>query len=421
MGKNLKRSLYFVVASYFRLWAMIQLKLWHPTIFVVTGSSGKTTVLHLLESQLGKKARYSHHANSSFGIPFDILGLKRTTLLTSEWISLLLKAPFRALKRPYKESLYVVEVDCDRPGEGEFLATLLKPHYTLWVSLSRTHTVNFDALVRSGVFPTVEDAIAHEFAAIVAHTRFHVFANGDTPVIAAIIQKLAIPNTLITLDQLKSYRPGFTKTSFHTETGVYTLPVLSPMETFYGMMMIVQLFERLSLPVDPAFPSFTLPPGRSSVFEGVKETVLVDSSYNATPDGMHAIVEMFSLLPGKKKWAVIGDMVELGDEEQEEHERLAKLLKHSDIEHLVFVGPRTSKHTYPKVQNDIPSVAFDQPKEALDYIQSQLNGKEIILFKGARFLEGVVEALLLHKKDAAKLARREKAWQQRRNQWGLSL
>jgi hypothetical protein len=48
-----------------------------------------------------------------------------------------------------------------------------------------------------------------------------------------------------------------------------------------------------------------------------------------------------------------------------------------------------------------------------------LQGGETILFKGARFMEGVIENLLVDKKDAAKLVRREKIWEIRRKQWGF--
>ena len=59
------------------------------------------------------------------------------------------------------------------------------------------------------------------------------------------------------------------------------------------------------------------------------------------------------------------------------------------------------------------------PKEGLDFILKNLKGGETILFKGARFLEGIIEKLLLNKSDIDKLVRREKAWQNRRKEWGL--
>ena len=71
---NLKKKFYFVAAGYFKFFANISLKRWHPRIIIITGSAGKTTMLNLVESQLGDKAHYSHNANSAFGIAFDVLG-----------------------------------------------------------------------------------------------------------------------------------------------------------------------------------------------------------------------------------------------------------------------------------------------------------------------------------------------------------
>ena len=85
MIKAIKKSLYFPIAYYFRFFAQIRLSIWKPIVIVVTGSSGKTTLLNLIESQLKEKAKFSHFANSSFGIPFNILGLDRKKLTIEEY------------------------------------------------------------------------------------------------------------------------------------------------------------------------------------------------------------------------------------------------------------------------------------------------------------------------------------------------
>src|ERR1035437_5074898 len=132
--QKLKKTLYFTVASYFKFFAQIQLKFWHPQVIVITGSNGKTTMLNLLESQIKDQARYSHHANSSFGIPFNILNLDRKTLTIGEWPMLFLLAPIQAFKKLHHEKIYIVEADCDRPNEGKFLGQMLKPEITIWLS-----------------------------------------------------------------------------------------------------------------------------------------------------------------------------------------------------------------------------------------------------------------------------------------------
>ena len=86
---NTKKKLYLFAARYFRFFANISLKRWRPRIIIVTGSAGKTTMLNLIESQLGTKAHYSHNANSAFGIAFDVLGQRGITGSRLHWLALI--------------------------------------------------------------------------------------------------------------------------------------------------------------------------------------------------------------------------------------------------------------------------------------------------------------------------------------------
>ena len=185
---RLKKKMYFRVAAYFGYFAKKVLKKWNPRIIVVTGSSGKTTTLNMLEAQLGDKAIFSHNANSAVGIPFHILGMQGIQESRWEWIGKFIKAPLQSKRVMHKADIYVVEADADRPGEGRFLAELLKPMVTVWVSSSRTHSMTFEALVGEGGFKSLEQAIAHEFAYFGDHTQKLLITDGDNPDIKAALQ-----------------------------------------------------------------------------------------------------------------------------------------------------------------------------------------------------------------------------------------
>ena len=423
MLEKLKSSLYFPIASYFAFFASIQLKLWHPMVIVVTGSSGKTTLLHLLESQIRENVRYSHHANSSFGIPFDILDLHRKSLIVTEWISLFILAPVRAFKKPFAQKIYIVETDCDRPHEGKFLSKLLKPNITLWVSSSRTHSMNFDNLVRLKRFSSVDEAIAFEYGYFLQHTKKLAIVAGENELIAKQFNRTNAEIHIIKKDCLNEYTPSSKGTDFVINKRNYHLPVLVPQEIFYSLSMTLSLIKYLNITADLSFSKLTLPPGRSSLFPGIKDTTLIDSSYNANLSSMRTIIEMFVKFPAKSKWAVLGDMLEQGNEEREEHEKLADLIAAAKFNHIILMGPRVKKYTYPKLKellkNEHVLNVFVDPKEVLDYLNENLRGGETVLFKGARFLEGVIEHLLTDKHNADYLCRREKIWQIRREKWGL--
>ncbi len=408
--RSLKKRLYFFVAYYFKFFAQIQLGIWKPKIIVVTGSTGKTTLLHILESQIQEQAMYSHRANSSFGIPFNILGLERKSLTLGEWPALFFLAPLKAFQNLHKQRIYIVEADCDRPYEGKFLAQLLKPSITIWLSSSKTHTLNFTV--------PVEENIAKEFGYFLENTSGYSIVNGDSKLILDQLVRTHSEVKKINKKSLESYQIFKKGTSFKIAGKVFTINYLLPEDTSYLILATFELLKKLNIPFDSKFAKLILPPGRSSLLKGIKKTTIVDSSYNATPASVTAILKMFKVYPASKKWVVLGDMIELGTEEQIEHQKLAPFIAAVKPEKIILIGPRVSRYTYPKLYID-NAYKFDDPKEALIYIKHNLSGGEVILFKGARFLEGIIEHLLENKEDVSKLCRREAAWQERRKKWGL--
>jgi len=424
MFQKIKRVFYFAAAWYFRIFAEIKLQRWNPRIIVITGSSGKTTLLHLIESQLGDIAKYSHHANSSIGIPFDILNIHRQDLTLTEWPGIFLSAPFRMFSKVPKEKIYVVEADCDRPYEGDFLSSFLRPEVTLWTNVSRTHSMNFDPLVESGKFKRLEDAIAYEYGFFAERTTNLVVINADNPFeldeikrATAKIEKVSVSNSL------RNYSIESEKTEFDFGDLVIRFKYLMPEETAVSILMTRILLDYLGIKFDKSFNSFELPPGRNSMFRGIKGITIIDSTYNANLDSMTAVLNMFSKIKSNNKWVVLGDMLEQGKNEPEEHKNLAKMVSKFDFKRVILLGPRVSAYTYPElkklIDNSVLIEHYINPKDVLEYLMKNLKGGEIILFKGARFLEGVIENLLEDKNDRVKLSRREKIWEIRRKKWGL--
>lgn len=332
-----------------------------------------------------------------------------------------IQAPFRAFATYYPESIYVVEADCDRPNEGDFLGSWLKPEVTIWIDSSRTHSQHFDYLVESGLFPNVDSAIAYEFGRFVKYTSKLVMANGDNELVLQQTRDILAKIQLLSISELRSYEPTLTHTTFRTDSRTLNVPALLPREFFYALGAVTKLMDYLQLPLDENFSQFALPPGRSSVLAGQQGTTIIDSSYNANLASDKAILEMVDGLRLRNLWVVLGDFTEQGKEEAEEHAGLAELLKQVEFEKLILVGPRLARFTYPELPENLQkkTVLFERPLSALHHIQSSLRGGEALLFKGARFLEGVIEHILQDPKDSARLCRREEIWQIRRKQWGL--
>lgn len=404
---KLKKLLYFPLASYFKFFSSIRLNNWKPRIVVITGSSGKTTLLHLLELQIGDSAVYSHFANSAYGIPFNILGLRRKSLTFWEWPKLFLLAPLQIFNNPPSQKLYIVEADCDRVGEGKFLANLLNPEVTVWLSSNKTHSANFPQ--------PVEESIAHEFGYFLKNTTKKVIINGDSKLIKDESSRTNADVEVITEKNLEKYQLEEDSTKFVIGGVAFKFRFPLPEETFYQIAAMLKVLSYLEIRLDDSFSKFNLPPGRSSIFRGIKNTTILDSSYNADLESMRVMLKMFDQYPEKTKWIVLGDLVEQGKLEEQEHTGLVPIISRMKLDKIILVGPRLAKYVHPKFKSE----SFIQPKDALNYIMENTSGGEVIFFKGARFLEGIIEHLLENREDITKLCRREKIWQDRRRRWGL--
>lgn len=424
LRKSVKSALYFLVAGYFLFFARRVLRRWAPRVIVITGSSGKTTLFNLLETQLGSDARFTHHANSIFGIPFDLLGLKRTTLLKREWLGLFVRAPLGLFRPLPEEKLYVVELDCDRPREGEIMAELLKPEVTIWLSLSSTHSMNFDALVAAGEFATPIAAVAHEFGHLAAATTKLLVYAADNSHIRSQLSRVrgAVTKVPISLESIESFTVSAHSTLFELGDRTATLPLPQPIEVGTSVLAVIAVCEYLEIVPDYSFSGFKTPPGRFSVFAGKGDTLLVDSSYNANPESMRVVLHAFSAVADTEgrpnRVLIIGDMLEQGESEAVIHTAIASELSAMRFSQLVLYGRAVEEYTKPALLE--AGVAPDKiycfmsPKDIYEHLLDTLHGGEIILFKGYRLLDGVVERLLADPTDATKLCRRELVWQRKR-------
>ena len=422
----MKKRFYFVAAGYFRFFANRAFKRWHPRVIAITGSVGKTTMLHLVEEQLGKKAHYSHDANSAFGVAFDIVGLKGIYGTKLRWLYLIPAVFFRSFWYKRTEEFYVVEIDGERPHETEFLASWLKPEVTLWVALGRSHAIQFENQVEEGIFENIDKAITHEFAMLPQHTTGKIYIDGDVPLMVKACEKVKLHHN-ISAEVVKCYKNECKRYSVHPDHTDFTIGgkkfhFYNPMPADLAIQLseLNKLCDYLGIKVKTDFKKMPLPPGRNSYFEGKNGLKLIDSSYNAHLISMEAIMDMVSMIKEGHKWLVIGDMVEQGQIEKEEHSKLAYVLMKVKPEQVVLIGRRTEEYTAPVLRkNGIEVFTTREPREALEFIEKNTTGEETIVFKGSQYLEWIIEKLLKNKEDAKKLPRRDKAAEKRRKRRGL--
>ena len=417
---TLKKKFYFVAADYFRFFAKMVLKRWHPRVIAVTGSAGKTTMLTMLEHEIGKRAHYSHDANSAFGVSFDILGLKGVRGSKLRWIWLLVAAPILGLLRVRRQPFYVVEIDGERPHEAEFLAQWLKPEVTIWVSIGLSHAAQFEKVVNEGKFKDLSEAITAEFANLPKNTSKRVYIDADSKLMTEATAGIKAKVIPIKKSLIKKYvvYPDSTDFTYGDTTFHFDHP--EPKDVAFNLFVLQDLMKYLRLPFNPDFTGMEIAPGRCAYFEGKKGIAIIDSSYNAHMISMKSALDMMKRMHAEKKWLVIGDIVDQGEMEGEEHKRLAELIADTKPDRVVLVGRRTKEYTAPRLKElGISAVATTDPRKALAYIEKRIRGNETVFFKGSQYLEWIIEKLLANPKDAKRLCRRDKAARARRKKWGL--
>jgi UDP-N-acetylmuramoyl-tripeptide--D-alanyl-D-alanine ligase len=126
---------------------------------------------------------------------------------------------------------------------------------------------------------------------------------------------------------------------------------------------------------------------------------VIDDSYNSNPSALEEALAALAGLPGGRRLAVLGDMLELGSEEAAFHREAGARAAALGVDLLVLVGP-LSRHTADAATGaglDPEHVlVFEDSQAAAQALPALLAAEDVILIKGSRGMrmEVVVERLI---------------------------
>ena len=118
---------------------------------------------------------------------------------------------------------------------------------------------------------------------------------------------------------------------------------------------------------------------------------VINDSYNANPDSMRAALTTLAELgrAGRHTWAVLGDMLELGETAAEEHAAIGRFAAQSGVEHLVAIGEFAVQITSAAVAAGLPSmraVSVTDKAEAAALVCRDVEQGDVVLVKASRGL-----------------------------------
>jgi UDP-N-acetylmuramoyl-tripeptide--D-alanyl-D-alanine ligase len=415
----------------------------------ITGSAGKTSTMLATVAALKDyfQVKYSKRANSESGIPLNILGLRMRDFSLQDWFRVAGLGIIKLFSNWKNYDVYIVEMGVDEPEPPKnmgYLLRILRPDIGIFTSVTPVHAMQFEETLGLDSSSAVQEFIADEKAKLISalpDTGYAVL-NFDDPLVKerkklTLAKVIGVGENDDSQVKLIDYQVDLKGTSFkysstdenNRRSSIILDGFVLPKAYGINFGLVLGVAEALNVDFKDATKGivnyFSLPPGRSSLINGIKDTYIIDSSYNASPAAMETMLDLLNRLGEKtsrKKIAVLGDMRELGEQSKAEHEKLAgKAVKAAD--QIITVGPGMKKYFTPKATTIIHDrgqllYSFDTAGEAAEYLKNNLEGGELILVKGSQntiFLEIVVQALMSDPSQAKRLlCRCGEYWEEKR-------
>ncbi len=294
----------------------------------ITGTNGKTTSKELISAVLAKKYNVMHtegNFNNDVGVPKTLLRLNK------------------------EHEIAVVEMGASHPTDIKVLVEYVEPTCGMITNVGRAHLQGF------GSFEGVKKTKGELYDFIKEHNAL-TFLNESNPDLVEMAQQR-------NLDRIISY--GQSEENDYEVSGhvISCAPFLkfewqskttSPCEVQTHLIgaynidnMLAAITIGLHFGVSPeqineALEGYQPSNNRSQLTETADNHLIVDA-YNANPSSMAAALENFKLMEVENKMAILGDMRELGEVSDAEHQKVVDKLKADGIENVWLVGEEFAK------------------------------------------------------------------------------
>ena len=322
----------------------------------ITGSNGKTSTKELIYSVLSKKFKTiatEGNLNNHLGVPFTLLRIKK------------------------EHEIAIIEMGANQPGDIGELCEIASPTHGIITNIGKAHLEGFGNL--DGVIQT-KKALYDS----VKKVQGVLFYNSDDTLLQSLLNEKtqnisygkgngSISGKIIKLSPFLSvswksstYSSGIIKTNMVGNYNLYN---------FLAAICIGNYFNIKGIHISDAIAEYKPENNRSQVLETKKNKLIIDC-YNANPTSMLLALESFHAFQHQKKIAILGDMLELGRDSEQEHQKILDYCRDNKIK-LITVGPIFKK------------LNINQAYESVEQVSSELISMHaaVILLKGSRGIE----------------------------------
>lgn len=382
------------------------IKKYKPDVVGITGSIGKTSSKEAIATVLSSRFSVRHNFknyNNEIGLPLTIIGVDKSPGKSLfGWLEVFIRAlKLLSTKDKKYPEILVLEMGADKPGDIPYLVDIAPCKVGVLTFISHAHTEYFKTIKK----------IAQEKRVIISHLKSDGFAvlNFDNDLVmenkgvtkAEILTyglkegaDLRATDVNVLTDEKTGWPVGLNfKVAYHGSTvpvylgGLIAKQLISSALSglAVGIVYGVNLVEG-----GQALSNFHPLPGHLCLIPGIKNTLVIDDTYNSSPEPVRAALETLAgikLKEGGQRYAVLADMLELGGETQNAHREIGLRVAELGIDFLITVG-EASKHTAVAAREagleEHHIASFADSATAGKFLQEKLHEGDVVLVKGSQ-------------------------------------
>lgn len=420
----------FIVTAILTFEARLLLMRKRPKIIGITGSVGKTTTKDAIYLALKNKVyvRKSEKSfNSNIGVALTVLGLQNAWNNPFLWLKNIIDGALHALMPGKYPDVLVLELGVDRPGDMKELTKFVRPDIVVLTRLP-------DTPVHVEFFNSPEEVCEEKLTLVQALKTDGVFIyNNDDERIRQYVEEVRQPSFgysrysqahfQATGDRIL-YDGGFPSgmefsVSHMEEEAIVRLQGVLGIQHSYNIAAAMAVAFQFGISLEEvaaAFSAFKPVPGRMRLLSGRNKMLIIDDSYNSSPVAAeHALQTLNEIKAPKRKVAILGDMLELGQFSVREHQRIgAQAAEVADV--LITIGLRSRQTAVAALEHGLSEKCifqYDNVERLVNELPQLLQAEDVVLVKGSQSIraERVVRALMTNPEKAEELlVRQDSVW-----------
>lgn len=335
----------------------------HPYTIAITGSSGKTTVKEMMQcvfKNAGQSVKSILNHNNEIGLCQTISSLEENT------------------------KYLIVEMGMRGKGEIELLSKYAEPDIAVIVNSGSAHIGRLGSLLNIAEAKFEIASHLHPQGILIAH---------DNPLIRQVNDNkhntfyFSLADKNLKIEEMTSeysifyYKNERYKLNVGGEHNIQNALSVIEAGLFAGLKpeLIAKGLEEFS-PIEKRWE-----------IQQINGFNIINDSYNSNPESVKAALKTFLSFTPSPKTVVLGDMGELGLNEEEYHKEAGEFLDNFDCDYVLTTG-ELAKFIQPK---KLKTKHFETKKELSDFIKTNIKKGSNILLKASRFMkfEEIIEEL----------------------------